>query len=69
MDDEALEGALYRRSHASEWPDVDWPSVEKALSDRGVTLMLLWEEWRETHPDGMSYVTWCRRFRAVAAAA
>ena len=25
--------------------------------------MLLWEEWRETHPDGMSYPTWCRRFR------
>ncbi len=28
-----------------------------------MTLMLLWEEWRETHPDGMSYPTWCRRFR------
>jgi len=63
MDDEALEGALYRRSHASEWPDVDWAKVEKDLSQRGMTLMLLWEEWRETHPDGMSYPTWCRRFR------
>lgn len=63
MDEPALEAALYRRSHASEWPDVDWAAVEKALSGRGVTLMLLWEEWRETHPDGMSYPTWCRRFR------
>ena len=26
-------------------------------------LKLLWQEWRETHPDGMSYVTWCRRSR------
>ena len=34
-------------------PDLN--PVEKALSGRGVTLMLLWEEWRETHPDGMSY--------------
>ena len=25
--------------------------------------MLLWEEWRETHPEGMSYPTWCRQFR------
>ena len=63
MDEEALEAALYRRSRASDWPEVDWASVEKALSSRGVTLMLLWEEWRETHPDGMSYPTWCRQFR------
>ncbi len=63
LDDPALEGALYRRSRAPEWPEVDWAAVEKALSGRGVTLMLLWEEWRETHPDGMSYPTWCRHFR------
>ena len=41
----------------------DWAKVEKDLSRRGMTLKLLWEEWHETHPDGMSYVTWCRRFR------
>ena len=45
-------------------PAVDWAVVEQALSGRGVTLLLLWEEWREAHPDGMSYPTWCRRFRA-----
>ena len=28
-----------------------------------MTLKLLWEEWRETHPDWMRYATWCRRFR------
>ena len=42
---------------------MDWAEVEKDLSGRGVTLKLLWEEWRKTHPDGMSYVTWTRRFR------
>ncbi len=42
---------------------MDWATVERDLSDRGVTLKLLWEEWRETHPDGMSHVTWTRRFR------
>ena len=64
LSDEALEGALYRHPRASEWPDVDWAAVEQALSGRGMTLLLLWEEWREAHPDGMSYPTWCRRFRA-----
>ena len=63
LDEEVLETALYRISRASDWPEVDWAKVEKDLSGRGMTLMLLWEEWRETHPDGMSYPTWCRRFR------
>ena len=43
---------------------MDWARVEAELSGRGVTLKLLWEEWRADHPGGMSYPTWCRRFRA-----
>ena len=64
MDDAALEAALYpaRRVRPAD-EDVDWAAVEKDLAGRGVTLKLLWGEWRETHPDGMNYVTWCRRFR------
>ena len=63
LDDEALEAALYPVPREAPAEDVDWARVEKDLSRRGMTLKLLWEEWRETHPDGMSYVTWCRRFR------
>ncbi|MDD9990850.1 MAG: IS21 family transposase, partial [Rhodospirillales bacterium] len=63
LEEEALEAALYPPTQEAPAGDVDWAAVEKALSGRGVTLMLLWEEWRETHPDGMSYPTWCRRFR------
>ena len=63
LDDEALEAALYPAPREAATEDADWAKVEKDLSGRGVTLKLLWEEWREDHPDGMSYVTWCRRFR------
>ena len=63
MAEEALETALYPARSEVPTEDVDWAEVEKALSVPGVTLKLQWEEWRETHPDGMSYVTWCRRFR------
>ena len=64
MADEALEVALFPApAQAAPQREVDWSKVETDLSERGVTLMLLWQEWRETHPDGMSYPTWCRRFR------
>ena len=61
-----LEEALYPPP-APESPGdgVNWAEIKKALSARGVTLKLLWEEWYESHPDGMSYPTWCRRFRAT----
>ena len=64
MADEALEAALFPApAQTAPQQEVDWSKVETDLSERGVTLMLLWQEWRETHPDGMSYPTWCRRFR------
>ena len=64
LDEVALEEALYPPPTAeSSRDDVKWAEVRTALSARGVTLKLLWEEWRESHPDGMSYPTWCRRVR------
>ena len=63
LDDEALEAALYPPQREASGSDVDWARVEKDLADRDMTLLVLWERWRETHPDGMSYPTWCRRFR------
>ena len=64
MADEALEAALFPApAQAAPQQEVDWSKVETDLSERGVTLKLLWDEWREAHPDGMSYPTWCRRFR------
>lgn len=63
MDEGALEAALYPPPPPRPSEDVDWARVEAELSGRGVTLKLLWEEWRDDRPDGMSYPTWCRRFR------
>ena len=64
MDDAALESALYpSRPPAPTDGEVDWARVEEDLSRPGVTLKLLWEEWRVSHPAGMSYVTWWRRFQ------
>lgn len=43
--------------------DPDWVLVSKELSRRGVTLMLLWEEYSSQNPNGHSYSNYCLRFR------
>ncbi len=46
-------------------PEPDWEEVHRELSKRGVSLKLLWQEYREKHPDGYGktqfgehYQTW-----------
>ncbi len=42
----------------------DWEIVKKELGTRkGVTLELLWSEWSARSGGGLSYVTFCRRYR------
>jgi transposase len=41
----------------------DWRYVHRELKRKGVTLMLLWHEYRETHPDGYSYSQFCAHYR------
>ena len=36
-------------------PEPNWEDVHQELSKRGVTLTLLWKEYREKHPDGYGY--------------
>jgi transposase len=33
------------------------------MKKRSVTLMLLWEEYKENHPDGIMYTQFCDRYR------
>jgi transposase len=52
-----LEDALYQqlfpeKDEKSERPVPDWEDVHRELSKRGVTLRLLWREYRERYPNG-----------------
>jgi transposase len=40
-----------------------WPEVHQELKKAGVTLTLLWEEYRAAHPRGYSYSQFCERYR------
>jgi len=39
----------------AERPMPDWEEIHRELSKRGVTMTLLWQEYREKHPDGYGY--------------
>lgn len=45
-------------------PLPDWPALHCELRKRGVTLSLLWEEYRAVHRDGYGYSRFCDLYRA-----
>ena len=58
LDDATLEAALYPPAPPSRVPrpEPDWGRVHRELArHKGVTLQLLWLEYREAHPDGYQY--------------
>jgi transposase len=61
-----LEARLYREQgrRAPDPREPDWPSVHAELRDKHVTLQLLWQEYRERHPDGYGYSYFCQHYRA-----
>jgi transposase len=64
-DDDALERLLYHeREKAPQRPLADLREVHSELGRKGVTLLLLWEEYREHHPEvHYSYPHFCRLYR------
>ena len=41
----------------------DWNHIDKEMKRPGVTLELLWQEYRESHPDGYQYSGFCEHYR------
>ena len=67
MTDAALEALLF---HPIGGPSrlveaqPDWPMVHCELRRPGVTLSLLWEEYRGAHPEGYGYSRFCVSVRS-----
>jgi transposase len=69
LDDAALERALYPPKPAVPATSralPSWPEVHRELKKKGVTLFLLWEEYKAAHPDGFQYSWFCQHYRAWA---
>jgi transposase len=47
---------------AAERPQPDWEVVHRELARKGVTLKLLWQEYREKYPDGYGRSQFCEHY-------
>ena len=66
LTEEALERRLYPLSTIAakeSRPRPNWAAIHRELRRPGVTLQLLWEEHRATHPDGYGYSRFCELYR------
>jgi len=65
LDDAALDAKLFPPPAAGSVPRPlpDWGWVNRELRKKGVTLQLLWLEYKEDHPDGYQYSQFCELFR------
>lgn len=67
LDDTALEAKLFPPAvptPAEERAVPDWAEVNRELKRKGVTLALLWDEYKAAHPEGYQYSWFCEHYRA-----
>src|SRR4051794_1921141 len=64
LDDSALEARLFPRpALATDRALPVWAEVHQELRKAGVTLALVWQEYRAAHPGGYAYSQFCERYR------
>jgi len=63
MDDTELESKLYPQEiNSSKRPLPNYDYIHKELARKGVTLLLLWQEYKEKYPDGVQYTQFCDHY-------
>lgn len=65
MSEEALYQLLYKpvTSKSRERMQPDWEKVHQELRKKGVTLMLLWKEYRDVYQEGIGYTQFCHYYQ------
>ena len=67
VSDDALERKLFGRAGVAPGQrrriGPDWADLARELKRPGVTMMILWEEYREVHPEGYGYGRFCDLLR------
>ncbi len=65
LDDAELEAKLFAGNQVKHQlrPEPDWDTIYSESKKKGVTLLLLWREYIQTHPLGHGYVNFTIKFR------
>ncbi|WP_198947748.1 IS21 family transposase [Haematobacter missouriensis] len=67
LTDDAIENRLFARAGVKQGvrrrPEPNWAELAVELRKPGVTLLILWEEYRAVHPGGYGYSRFCDLFR------
>jgi transposase len=67
LSDEVLEERLFARAGSKPGlrrrAEPDWAALVREMKRPSVTLMVLWEEHRASHPDGYGYSRFCELYR------
>ena len=65
-DDATLQRRLFHRRGRppQDLVEPSWTKIASELKRKGVTLTLLWQEYRERHPHGYGYTWFCSQFAA-----
>ena len=71
LPDGISEKELYQRlflpvATPAERAQPDWEQVHHELRKKGMTLRLLWREYRDQHPQGLGYSQFCNLYRRYA---
>jgi transposase len=67
VDEPALDGLLFAiPPEKGDRPLPDWDAVHQELSRKGVTLSLLWQEYKQQHPTGYAYTQFCLYYQRWA---
>ena len=65
LDDDELHERLYPSTPVPpRYPAPDFPTIQTELATKGVTRMLLWQEYKARQPEGCQYSAFCRDYDA-----
>jgi transposase len=63
LDTKALGSIIYPPEQGQEKEEPDFSYIDREMKKKGVTLFLLWEEYKVRHPEGYMYSQFCAKYR------
>ena len=65
MSDEQLKQVFQsKKTEQKVRPQPDWEEIHQELKRKGVTLQLLWQEYKQIHPDGWQFSRFCEHYNS-----